>query len=53
MTLGVQQVLSPMGLIATAPELEGTVSAFQACFPKAPGVADAGDLFAALAGGAP
>ena len=32
---------------------EGVVSGFKACFPKAPGVADAALLFAALAGGAP
>jgi NADH-quinone oxidoreductase subunit G len=32
---------------------QGTVSGFRACFPKAPGVADAGSLFAALAGSAP
>jgi NADH-quinone oxidoreductase subunit G len=30
---------------------EGVVSAFEACFPKAAGVADAAALFAALAGG--
>ena len=32
---------------------QGTVSGFSACFPKAPGVADAESLFAALAGSAP
>ncbi len=32
---------------------QGTVSGFEACFPKAPGVADAESLFAALAGSAP
>jgi len=32
---------------------QGTVSGFKACFPKAPGVADAESLFAALAGSAP
>ena len=30
---------------------QGTVSGFEACFPKAPGVADAESLFASLAGG--